>query len=245
MRKSVQVFGERLKAGHLGTAILTYFVFAFALSLLLNSQPFSAQTEPENMLGGVARSLMRGDINYLEYARWLMILAFPLIWVSLIASQVQHTLLYTLLRVGKSGIIWRALCFEALTHIFIYILALAIVSRLFISKWSDAQWLMLLLLTAHLSLISLIALRIVLMRSYQTIPLASILIIEGITFFLSQRWIESSPFLAGTWSMYLQSNIAVKEGFSIPLIVLIEIIAIFFLCVYTPSLRPNMLREVR
>ncbi len=196
------------------------------------------------MLGGVPRSLMRGDINYVQYARWLMMLTFPLIWVSLIASQVQHTLLYTLLRIGKSGIIWRALCFEVLTHIFIYVLALALVSRLFISKWSDAQWLMLLLLTTHLSLISLIALRIVLMRSYQTIPLASILIIEGITFFLSQRWIEAAPFFAGTWSMYLQSNIAVKQGFSIPVIVLIEIIATFFLCVYTPNLRSNMLKEV-
>lgn len=245
MKKSVQVLAVRLKAGHLGAAALSYMIFAFVLGLLMNNQLFSAQTGAENMLGGMARSLMRGDINYIAYARWLMMLAFPLIWVSLIASQAQHTLLYTLLRVGKPGIIWRALCFEVLTHIFLYVLALSLVNRLFISKWSDAQWLMLLLLTAHLSLISLIALRIVLTRPYQAIPLVGILIIEGITFFVSQRWIESSSFFAGTWSMYLQSNIAVKEGFSIPVIVLIEIIATVFLCVYTPTLRPNMLREVR
>ena len=241
-----RLFREQLRIGHIFWGVVSYAAVSIVVNLLIRQQAGAAQIQADMILGGVARSLMRGDIDYLAYSRWLVILAFPMIVISLLAAQARYSFLFTLLRVGSIKRIWRSLCLTVLLHILLYVLLLGGLTMAFANaRLQAASMTMLLLLFIHLSLVGVIALRLLLMRAHRTAPVVAILMVEGLTFFAAQRCPGVASFMPGTWSMYLQSSFSTGAGFPVNLVLLAELAFICVCSFAVPDLRTSTVEEGR
>lgn len=223
MNRALKLMVEQIKMSHLLYGGAFYLLIGFVATINAWQRSGMVEQLADTILGGVPRAMIRGDIDYLSLARWMMILAAPLITTSLIAEQTCTCLVFIKLRVKSDKYLWRGVYLSIIFHAFLYIILLGLVT-IGASGWRIKMELMVMisLIFVHICLVCTASLRFNIFHKHALYVMILFLLGEGITFFIAQRSPEIAMLMPGTWAMLMQSGNYVSDGFDITLILLIQ-----------------------
>ena len=247
MNKAIKLMLEQIKMSHL--LYCGAFYILIGLVATINAWQRSGMVEQlaDAILGGVPRAMIRGEIDYLSLARWMMILAAPLITTGLIAEQTYTCLLFIKLRVKSDKNLWRGVYLSIIFHAFLYIVLLGLVT-IGACGWRIKMELivMISLIFIHICLICTASLRFCIFHQHALYFMIFFLLGEGITFFIAQRSPEIAMLMPGTWAMLAQSGNYVSDGFDIALILLFQGCLLLASFLVTPGMvSQNINRRVK